>query len=75
MMPLVLTPTWETCTNECGAGPEMMFALRDLAAADGVLVFSFLVELERKGRKTPVTGGSSVRSVVGNTLPRGGDVQ
>lgn len=55
MIPLVLTPTCETCTNECGAGPEMMFALMGLDGGgdDGVLVFSFFVELERNGRKTP----------------------
>ena len=54
MMPRVLTPTWETCTNECGAGPEMIFALTGLVGNAGVLVFSFFAELVRKGRKTAV---------------------
>lgn len=55
-MPLVLTPTWETCTNECGAGLEMMFVLTGLDGDDGVLVFSLFTELERNGRKTAKMG-------------------
>ena len=60
MMPLVLTPTWETCTKECGAGLEMMFALTGLVGNDDVLGFSFLVALEQKGRKTAVYGWGRV---------------
>lgn len=54
MIPLVLTPTWETCTKEWGAGPEMRFVLTGLDGGgdDDVLIFSFFIELVRKGRKT-----------------------
>ena len=39
-MPRVFTPTCETCTNECGAGPEIRFVLTGLegGGADGFVV-------------------------------------
>jgi len=34
--PVVDTPTWETCTNDCGVGPEIMLGLSGVVVLDRI---------------------------------------
>lgn len=34
--PVVDTPTWETCMNDCGVGPEIMLGLSGVAVPNRI---------------------------------------